>query len=201
MEKWVVLDTEYVLSNPWIKVRRDRCRMENGRVIDDYFLVEIHDFVMIFALTVAGELLMVRQYQHGAGQIMLALPAGMIEPEDGDPAETARRELREETGYEAKCLTHLTTVFVSSTKATTRAHLYLAGPIRKVGEPQPDAQENIETVCVPIDAALRMIRDGQITEAITITATFHALLKLGMVTAGPLPRPECGFEHKPGPRF
>lgn len=179
MEKWTIEKSELVLDDKWVKVRRDTCVLPTGKTIDDYYLWEGNDFVMVFGLTKDDQVVLVRQYKHGAQDIVVELPAGLVDNSDSNPQVAAARELREETGYEAENYMHLMSLFVSSAKATTMAHLYLATGLTPVASPEPDSQESIENFCVSLPELIRMIDIGKIRDVNSIATTFLALEKLG----------------------
>ena len=179
MKKWTIEKSEIVLDNKWMKVRRDTCLLPTGQCIDDYYLWLGNDFSMVFGLTEDSQVILVRQYKHGAGDIVLELPAGVIDKDDDTPLAAAARELREETGYEAKHYISLGELFVSSAKATTKAHCYLATGLNQITDPEPDDQEEIETQLVAISELLHMIGGGKVQDVNSIAVTFLALRKLG----------------------
>lgn len=179
MEKWTIVETKHILNKKWARVRQDTCLLPSGKVVEDYFIWEGNDFAIVFGLTNDDKVVLVRQYKHGAQNIVVELPAGLVETSDSDPQVTAARELREETGYEAEDYTHLASLFVSSAKATTVAHLYLATGLAQVASPEPDDQEAIESFCVSLPALIQMIDTGKIRDVNSIATTFLALQKLG----------------------
>jgi len=179
MEKWTILISKRVLDERWAKVRRDTCLLPSGEVVEDYFIWEGNNFAIVFGLTNDDKVVLVRQYKHGAQDIVVELPAGLVETFDSDPQVTAARELREETGYEAEDYTHLASLFVSSAKATTVAHLYLATGLAQVASPEPDSQESIESFCVSLPELIQMIDTGEIRDVNSIATIFLALQRLG----------------------
>ena len=164
----------------WFKVRQDRVQLPDGKVIEDYYLWESEDVAMVVPITSEGKLVLVQQYKHGAGDIMIECPAGYLaENEDGESA--ARRELGEETGYEIKEMEPLGALINYPTKETGKLHVF-AARVSKSGEQNNlDPTENIQVLELPVDEVLQMISDGRIWATGTIAATFMALKKWGML--------------------
>jgi ADP-ribose diphosphatase len=179
MKKWMTQKSEIILDNKWIKVRRDTCSLPSGKTIDDYYLWVGNDFAMVFGLTTDDQVVLVKQYKHGAQDIVIELPAGLVNDSDSDPQSAAARELKEETGYEAENFIHLANVLTSSAKATTVAHLYLATGLAQVANPKLDSQESIEHFAVSQPELIQMIATGRIRDVNSIATSFLALQKLG----------------------
>ncbi len=120
-------------------------------------------------LALDGEnVILVKQYRFPVEKYMLEIPAGGLNPGE-DPADCARRELLEETGYGISDL-ELMTVFCSSPGFTDeRISLYLAR-VQKVAEPTPDSGEFLETVLLTLDEALEKVRCGEMCDGKTISA-------------------------------
>jgi ADP-ribose pyrophosphatase len=97
-EKWrVTAVTEMVDASPWLQLSKETIALPNGRIVDDYYQLRLPDFVLVYATTPDGQLILLRQYKHGVRDICLTLPGGHIE--DGEtPISAAKRELFEETG-------------------------------------------------------------------------------------------------------
>jgi ADP-ribose pyrophosphatase len=107
-----------------------------------------------------------RQYRHAAGQFLLELPAGRVEPKEA-PLAAAKRELIEETGYRAKRWTLLTKYFASPGFLGEWMQIYLARDIRE-GASTPEPDENIEVLRIPLSQALALIAANKIHDGKTL---------------------------------
>ncbi len=175
---WKVLYSKLVLNSPWAKVRCDKCELPNGKTIPDYYYWEGGDYVQIFALTPTNEVVMTRQYKHGVKEVVLELPAGMINSKNETPLAAAQRELSEETGYIGKNWIGLGTLNVSSAKSTTRAYAFLLKNAERIVEAHPDETEMIE-VCLPkLDELRDLVARNEIRDAGSVATIFLAMQNL-----------------------
>ena len=97
-DTWEVLSSRVLIKDEWLTVRSDTCALSSGEIIDPY-VFEYPNWVNIFALTETNEIVLIKQYRHGIGRILLELPGGYVSSKDRTIEEAARRELYEETGY------------------------------------------------------------------------------------------------------
>ncbi len=128
--------------------------------------------VAIVALDPAGRVLLVRQYRHPAGQVLLEIPAGTLDrdPATGaleDPDAAARRELEEETGQRAERWERLTAFWTAPGFATERMTLYLATGLTPADGNRlgPDEDEALELVRLPWREAVAAAERGEIVDA------------------------------------
>ena len=121
---------EIVFETPWFKIRSKELPESSP-----HYFIQTTDFVAVVALNEQGHLLLVRQFREGVGGMTLELPSGHVE--EGDtPEETARKELIEETGYEADRFELMSALSPSTSRYTSRLWCFFAKGIR----PQPGAQ-------------------------------------------------------------
>lgn len=154
-------------------LREDRVRLPNGRVLDEYHVAEYPDWACVLALTDGGEAVLVEQYRYGFDRVILELPAGVIDPGE-DPAEAARRELREETGYEARDWVRLGALAVEPGRHTNYGHVFVARGCRCVAEPTPDGTEDLRVRLVPAADLPGLVEAGQIAHGVHAAAVFWA---------------------------
>ena len=113
-----------------------------------------------------GRIVLVRQYRYAAGKPLLEIPAGTLE-EGEDPLECARRELKEETGYEGSELTAILNCYMAPGYSNEVIHFFEAGGLREVGI-SPEEDESIEVEVYEIGEITRMIEENIIEDAKTI---------------------------------
>ena len=113
--------------------------------------------------------LLVSQYRHPTGHDLLEIPAGTREPGE-EPATTAAREVREETGYAAASLVHLGATWMAPGFCDEYIHYYLATDLTEDPLPQDHDEYIGEPVRLTIDELEAAIRSGKISDAKTITA-------------------------------
>ena len=133
--------------------------------------------VAIIAVDDSGRVLLERQYRPSVGEWLYEIPAGTLEPGES-PEETARRELVEETGYEPGWLRLLARFYTSPGISTEEMYIYAAGDLRKT-EARPEEDELIETLWVPMDEALEMIKRGEIRDGKTVAGLLLCKLLMG----------------------
>ena len=179
MKKWKLLDSKMAFDNRWFKVRQDKVKLPNRKIIDDYFVWLKGDVAMMVPVTDKGELIFVKQYKHAARKIMIECPAGFID-EGEKPLEAAKRELMEEIGYRAD-FSLIARAEDEPTKAEGVIYIYLAQNLKPVKRTSSDDNEEIEILKIPFKKALAMIDKGEIWANETIAATFLALKKLGVL--------------------
>ncbi|WP_025897416.1 NUDIX hydrolase [Kordiimonas gwangyangensis] len=146
-------------SDPFLKVAE---RQYSHRDRDyRYFIKEEPEFAVCGAVTMEGEVLMVRQFRPGPGRWLYDMPGGMVD--EGDtPLETARKELLEETGYMAE-IKPLGTSYVTA-YSTAKKHIFLATNCRKVAEPEDDPHIIGEPVLISRKALKGIIASGELLD-------------------------------------
>ncbi len=178
---WKLLDSKVVLDNEWYKIRKDEVQLPNGTIIKDYYVSELQNVSMIFAITQENKVIFVKQYRHPVKDVLLELPAGIYSTKEL-PIDVAKRELLEETGYEANKLTSLGKIVEYPTKDSHEINLYLAKDVILTKFSHPEATEDIEVVLIPLTDLLKMIASDQIFVSGTISCIIKALLNLKIVT-------------------
>jgi ADP-ribose pyrophosphatase len=182
--RWKTLSSRLALNHPWFRVREDTVELPNGKVLDDYTVWLDGDVAMVVPITAQGQFVMVRQYKHGAGDLVIEFPAGYVNPNE-PPIEAARRELAEETGYRAGTLKKIGHLVHNPTKAVGTIHLYLADCL----PPQPDApsfdeNEDIELLRLSFAEISHLVERGKISSSGSIAAFYLACRRLGLLRAG-----------------
>ena len=120
----------------------------------------------------ARTVVLVRQFRYSLARHFYEIPAGKIDHGE-DPLQTARRELREECGFQAGEWRHLTTLHPCIGYSDERIELYLARQLSDVGH-APDDGEFIELAPMSLAEALRRVRGGAITDVKTIIGLMWA---------------------------
>ena len=165
------LDSEQVFDGRLLKVYRDRVRLPDGATaVREY--IRHPGAVAIVALFDDGRVLLERQFRYPHGRDFIEVPAGKLE-RDEPALETAKRELLEETGYTAKEWRRIGVIHTAIAYTDEAIELFSAKRLEHVGR-KLDAGEFLETLIVPFDEALAMIRDGRITDAKTVAALLLA---------------------------
>lgn len=148
--------------------------LPNGKV-RNYDLVTHAPAVVIVPVTDDGQILFVEQFRMGAEDTILELPAGILEGDGGseDALEGARRECREETGYDASDITRIGGFYMTPGYCTEYIHVFLARGLKKSPLPQ-DEDEFLRTVPLTIEEAYRRAETGEMNDVKTIGALMFA---------------------------
>ena len=170
----VVLGSRRAFDGKRVRVRVDDVRLPSGRE-SVREVVEHPGAVAIVAVTEDDQLLLLRQYHHAIGRSLLGLPAGTLEPGE-PPVETARRELIEETGYEAGHVREVVDFYTSPGYTDERLMVFRADGCRPTGAgPSPD--ELIRVVPTPLSRLPDLLASSEdrIREAKTLIAVLWLL--------------------------
>lgn len=122
---------QVVYSNRWVTLVRKDVQLEGQ--IEDYYALQIPDYVAIVAVTPSGKIPLVRQYRPAVERYTLELPAGTLEPGE-DPRECCIRELQEEAGLNARNIRFVGTYVPDTGRLSNRQHVFHV----ETDEPAPD---------------------------------------------------------------
>ncbi|MCX7669829.1 MAG: NUDIX hydrolase [Anaerolineae bacterium] len=173
---WKTLDRRTILDcGKFLKVEMHTVELPNGRVIDDWAWVIAPDFINVVAETTEGDYLCFRQTKYAVEGPSLAVVGGYIEPGE-EPLAAARRELREETGYEATEWRALGTYPVEANRGVQTAHLFLARGAHRVGEPIADDLEEQQIIRLSRAEMARALVAGEFKVLAWAAAVALALL-------------------------
>jgi ADP-ribose pyrophosphatase len=161
-----VIESQSPYRGSFFSVQVDRIRLPNGQEATREIVR--HPGAAAVVPLKDGAVLLVRQNRHAVGSDLLEIPAGKLDVPGEDPADCARRELKEETGYEAGVLESLGVFYSSPGFTDERYYLYLASGLEQVGlAPEHDGGEPISTEWLRLDAALNAVTTGEIVDAKT----------------------------------
>ena len=157
MQEWETLARKMILDHSkYLRVENHTVQLPTGRVIPDWPWIITPDYINAVVVDVEGRFLCFRQTKYGIQGTSLAPVGGYIEPGE-EPLATAKRELREEMGYEASEWADLGQYRVDANRGAGIGYLYLARGARRVAQPHSDdleEQELLYLMRADIEAAL-----------------------------------------------
>lgn len=130
-----------------------------------YYVLKSKNWVNVVPVTKSGEILLIKQYRHGIGEDSLEIPGGIVDDDGADAElESAKRELREETGYgtDPKNYKLLSKFSGNPAMFTNWSYSYVAYDVEPIHEVEFDEGEDIEIVLKSPEEVKRMLLDGTI---------------------------------------
>jgi len=178
---WTILESKKIYQNPWISLTEHQVlNPAGGKGI--YGEVHFENFAIgIIAIDEDDHICLVGQYRFPLKQYSWELPEGGG-PLDGNPLDSAKRELLEETGLVAKEWTELLRMHLSNSVSDELGILYLAKDFEQF-EAEPEETEQLEVKKIPFETAFAMVMNGEITDSLSMVAILKTkiLLDKGLI--------------------
>lgn len=151
IKPWKILDSRQTFHDQFLGVRTDKCIREDGHIVPTYHVLEFTPWVTVFPLTDAGNIVLIREYRHAAQKLLTAVPGGVSDPGETDWAAVGRRELAEETGYEAREMRHIGTCYPNPAVQDNELHYFLALGCTPTAQQSLDPNEEIDVFELPYE--------------------------------------------------
>lgn len=158
VRKWKVIESKITYQDKWLKIRSDYCLTGEGRTVNPYHVLEYPTWVNVVALTPKYEIILVKQYRHGARKILKGLPSGSVEPTDENLLAAIKRELKEETGFTGGKFYKTGQAYVNPAMQNNLVHSFLATGVRPKSSLTTYTTASEETK-VTIEPFLRVFKD------------------------------------------
>jgi ADP-ribose pyrophosphatase len=145
-----------------IRVELETVKLPDGALVSDYLQVRMGSFAVVYATTVEGKVVCIRQYKHGPRRVSLTLPAGHLEQGE-DAVSAARRELLEETGFVGEKYTLAGSCAVNGNQGCGTAHLVFATMCQPVTAPVGGDLEAMTLELLTADEIRNALFSGQVS--------------------------------------
>ncbi len=174
---WKILSSKYISNHKYFTAREDTCQRPDGQIVDPYFVVEMPPSVCAMAVTENNEVVLVKQYRHAVGEIVVEIPGGFID--EGEDVEKAiARELLEETGYAFNRFDYLGKIASNPGLLNNYTYLYLARGGKKVAAQNLDHNEEIDLLTMPLESFREMLVQNKIVQSLHMACVFYAFQKI-----------------------
>ncbi|WP_337040704.1 NUDIX hydrolase [Emticicia sp. 17c] len=171
---WTVLDTEVKYENNWIKVLHQNVLNPNGGK-GIYGSVHFKNIAIgIVPVDKEGNTWLVGQYRFPINEYSWEIPEGGS-PEGEDIYETAKRELREETGLLAERWTMISKLHTSNSVCNEVAYIFLAEELTQA-ESQPEETEQLLVKKIPLREAYQMVVEDKITDSMSVAGILKTVI-------------------------
>ncbi len=188
---WKTRSRRVILQHSkYLTVELHTVELPDGRVIEDWPWLVTPDFINVAAVTAEGRFICLRQTKYAVEGETLAPVGGYLEPGE-EPLAAARRELLEETGYQAPDWTFLGRYAVDGNRGAGQAYLYLARNAQKVAVPNADDLEDQQVLLLSRSEVVEAVWAGRFKVA---SWTAVMALSLGLVPETDRPRQDCRKE-------
>lgn len=175
-----LLSSEILYRGKLLRLRLDKVGLPNGRTAAREVVEHPNSVAVIPIDEKRGKLILIAQYRHSAGEVLLEVPAGTMK--EGESAEEcAKRELREETGYEAGSLKELLGCYLAPGYSTEFIRVFLATNLRYRGQ-KLESDEQIKLSPMTLEEAIEKVKRGEIKDAKTISSLLFLRLAKGWGT-------------------
>lgn len=177
MEPWELKKSESLARFGVYEVLREtRRNPRDGREHD--FCVQIsRDWATVVPVTESGDIVLVRQFRPGSGEISWEFPGGVVETKE-DPAAAVERELEEESGFRASKIVELGRFKPNPALIRNTLHVYLATGCTATGTCNFDDSEDLDTFVASVDEVDAMVDEGRINHALMVAAWLSARRRL-----------------------
>lgn len=164
--KWKIHKSDIVYDNPWIKVIHDEVTTPSGTA-GIYGTIKFKNKAIgIIPIDKDGNTWLVGQYRYPLKEYSWEIPMGGG-PHNTDPLYNAKKELKEETGIEAKTWTRLMKIHTSNSVTDEEGYIFLAEDL-SFGETAFDETEDLAIKKLPFQEAYQLVLDNKITDAISV---------------------------------
>jgi len=177
--QWRTTDTGIDYTCPGFDVRRDEVTLPDGTETD-YHYVDEPAAVVVLPFTPAGDVVVIEEWRQAVGRVNRGLPAGSVEDDDSDLTAAVRRELREETGYEADAVSHLFSAEPTNGTANAVHHHFVARGCTPTGDRDLDFNESIRVETVDYDELVAAALDGDLRDGRAMHALAQYELRHGV---------------------
>jgi ADP-ribose pyrophosphatase len=166
-EIWETVESKEIADCRVFKVREDRSR--SGDKTGNFYVIESPDWVNVIAVTENSEVVLIEQFRHGTGEIILEIPGGMIDGNEA-PETAARRELLEETGFSAKEFVFLGKSRPNPAINNNWLYHFAAFDAEQTELVKFDEHESVVTKLKSLSEIPDLIRSGEITHSLVLAA-------------------------------
>ena len=170
-QPWRVVGDEHLQHCKIFDVHRAMMESPRTGAEHTFFRIESPEWVNVVALTADEQLVLIRQYRHGARAITLEIPGGIVDPGES-PSQAGGRELLEETGYRAGRLESLGSINPNPALFANRVHMQLALDCERVAEIQNTSTEETAVELLPLADLHDVVRAGAIDHALVVAALY-----------------------------
>jgi ADP-ribose pyrophosphatase len=161
-----------------VEATRERVELPNGTLLE-LDIVRHPGAAAVVPFVSERDVLLIRQYRHAAGGMILEVPAGKLDAGEA-PEACAARELAEEAGQRPGRLVRTGAIWTTPGFTDERIHLFAAFDLTPVPR-NPDDDELIEVLRLPLAAALELVWSGELSDAKSALALVHAARQVGLL--------------------